>query len=62
MKDLFLSAFGLMGLILLLAGCIGWIRNLIQLFSASFDPLTGEVVLKIIGIFIAPLGAVMGWV
>jgi hypothetical protein len=50
---LFVLAFGLAAF-----GC--WIANIVKLFHSSFDPLTGQVVLRIIGVALAPLGAVMG--
>lgn len=58
MKHLF--QFALIGLFVL--GAIGWVSNIITLFGASFDPFTGELLLRIIGIFVGPLGAVMGWI
>lgn len=48
--------------IIIFAGIGGWIGNIVKLTSASFDPLTGLVVLRAIGVFIAPLGAVMGFI
>lgn len=39
---------------------IGWILNLAQIVKMS--ALTGLMVVKIIGVFIAPLGALMGWI
>lgn len=39
----------------------GWVDNIVKLFYANFDPLTGIVVLRIVGIFVAPLGAVIGY-
>lgn len=40
---------------------IGWIMNIFDLLGASFDPLTGEVVVRLIGIFVFPLGGILGW-
>lgn len=42
------------------AGIIGWIANIVAIFGSSFEPITGELVLRIIGVFVAPLGAIMG--
>ena len=54
---------GLIALVVVvIAGIGGWIANIVQLVNASFDPLTGLVVLRVIGIFIPPLGAVLGYV
>ena len=62
LKEFFYISAGVLAIITILLGLIGWVRNIIQLFTATFHPLTGEIVLKIVGIFIAPLGAIMGWV
>lgn len=51
--------FSLFALILALFG--GWIANIVKIFGMSFDPLTAEAVLRVVGIFLAPLGAVMGY-
>ena len=39
----------------------GWIWNIVKLSDLGLDPLTGEVVIRVVGIFVAPLGAVMGY-
>lgn len=40
----------------------GWIANIVKIFGSSFDPLTAIVVLRCIGIIVAPLGAVLGFI
>lgn len=40
---------------------VGWIMNIIALSHASFSPISGFVILRIAGIFLAPLGGVLGW-
>lgn len=55
MKTYYAVALG----ILITAG-YGWINNIVQIFNAN-DLLTGEMVLRIAGIFVAPLGAVLGY-
>ena len=40
---------------------IGWGLNFIAVFYGSFDPITGQMVMRIIGIFIPPLGGLMGF-
>lgn len=46
----------------ILAGAIGWWSNLLTLFEREVLVLSGETVLRIVGVFVVPLGAVMGWV
>lgn len=41
--------------------CIGWIMNIINLFNTKNFELSGVIILQIIGIFLAPLGVVMGY-
>lgn len=44
---------------------IGWVANLIQIFStmpATFGEMTPFYVAKIIGVVFVPIGSVLGWV
>ncbi len=45
--------------ILALAG--GWIANIVKLCGSSFDHFDGMLIARGIGIFVAPLGAVLGY-
>ncbi len=46
---------------IVLAGCYGWVNNIITLFGMS-DVWTGEGILRVAGIFAAPLGAILGYI
>lgn len=46
---------------IVIIGFVGWISNIIKLIYSDFDPLTGMVVGRVIGIFFAPLGAILGY-
>jgi uncharacterized membrane protein len=46
-------------LLLTLATVIGWVSNIFTLFN--LDTFGGEMVLRVVGIFLAPLGAVLGF-
>ena len=46
-------------LLLISAIFIGWVSNIIKLFS--LDTFSGELVIRVFGIFLAPLGAVLGF-
>jgi hypothetical protein len=49
---------------IILAGAffwVGWVLNLITLFKASYDVVTLELVLRIAGVPLSPLGGLMGW-
>ena len=39
---------------------IGWVMNIVDLVHMSFDPMTGEAIVRIIGVFLVPVGAFMG--
>jgi hypothetical protein len=47
--------------LVVLATLGGWIANIVKLCGSDFDPLTGMVVLRVIGVIVAPLGAVLGY-
>ncbi len=40
----------------------GWAENIIKLAHMSFDPITGMAILRAIGVVLAPLGVVLGYV
>lgn len=39
----------------------GWIANIVKLVGMNFDHITGMLIVRAVGIFLAPLGAVMGY-
>lgn len=47
--------------IILILGMIGWIMNIITIFSTMANPISGVFIVRIVGIIVAPLGAIMGW-
>ena len=47
--------------VLAIGGSIGWVMNIIALIHTNFTPLTGMVVARVIGVFVAPLGAILGF-
>ena len=50
--------------VLFVVGLIGWISNICKLVAASgteISDMTIMVVLRVIGVFAAPLGAVLGF-
>ena len=38
----------------------GWVANIVKLCGMDFGAVTGMLVLRAVGIFVAPLGAVLG--
>lgn len=56
--DLFAS-LGL--LIVMLLGVGGWIANIVKIVSTMADPISGVFIVRIVGIFAFPLGALLGF-
>lgn len=48
-------------LVLAVAGVIGWIMNIMAIAGSDFSNITGLLILRVVGIFIGPLGAVLGY-
>ena len=48
-------------LLVVIAGTTGWVRNIIAVTQSDFTSINGELVVRVIGIPAAPVGAVMGW-
>ncbi len=51
---------GVLALTIVIAGFIGWVMNIVTI-ATTFTELTGLMIIRIVGIFIAPLGAVLGY-
>lgn len=49
-------------LLIAAAGFVGWVLNIVDLAHMDFAHITGMLVIRAIGIVVAPLGAVMGYV
>ena len=48
-------------LLLIIAGAVGWVLNIIAIAHADFAHIGGMLVLRVVGIFVPPLGAVLGF-
>ena len=47
----------------IIIGCFyGWISNIMIIAGSDFSDITGLLVLRVVGIFVAPLGIVLGYV
>lgn len=57
-----IKAFWISVFLMLVAVFCGWVMNLIELFHTEFTTgFTGVLILRVIGVFIVPLGGVMGY-
>jgi len=54
------SLLGLLWLVLWIAGIIGWVLNIIDIFHMAHPLDSGFGILRIVGIFVAPLGSILG--
>ena len=50
-----------MCVMLVLIGAGGWIANVVKIIGTGFDVFTCMLIVRCIGVFIAPLGAVLGY-
>jgi hypothetical protein len=57
----YFSLFSLFMLAIFLLGAVGWVWNIVKIIGTGFDVLTGMLIARCIGVFIAPLGAVLGY-
>ena len=48
-------------LVFALGAGIGYVMNIITLCQSSVEPLTGVLIARVAGIFVAPLGCILGW-
>ena len=48
-------------LLVILAGGFGWCWNIVKLISMSLDPITGLLIVRAIGIFVFPVGMIVGY-
>lgn len=52
----------LMMILAVIAGFGGWIANIVKFVGMDFGAVTGMLVIRAIGIVLAPLGAVLGFI
>ena len=55
------GVFTIFCLLLLGLGAAGWGLNLVKIFHSTLWPLTGELVIRIIGVFVVFIGAIVGF-
>lgn len=61
-KSVDIGIVGVLGLIaLLIAAAAGWVMNIAAIVHALSEPVTGMLIFRCVGIFVAPLGAILGY-
>lgn len=53
---------GMMFFMVFVFGTIGWVMNIYHLYHAVHAEVWTTVVIRAIGVFMAPLGAVLGYI
>ncbi len=61
MKNRGCTVVELLALLAILAAGFGWFANIYKLTTMTFDPITTILIIRAIGIFVPPVGAVMGY-
>jgi hypothetical protein len=58
-----MNSISIAGFLVVIAGIIGWIMNIWKIIDSGFvlAEWGGMQVARVIGVFVAPLGAVLGW-
>lgn len=60
-KDLAHNVIYLIWFAVVIAAGYGWISNLVTVWNSDFTVITGELVVRAIGIFAFPIGAIAGY-
>jgi hypothetical protein len=56
------NTFVLFILLFILTCIVGWVANVVQIVLAISEPITGLYILKCVGVLLAPLGVVLGYI
>ena len=48
--------------LVVLLGSVGWVWNIVKIAGSDFAQITGMLILRVVGVFLAPLGAVLGYI
>lgn len=51
-----------LGIAFILLSIYGWVNNIIIICHSNFDTITGLLVARCFGVFVAPLGVVLGFI
>lgn len=60
-KQLGFTVIEMLVVVLVLVGGTGWIWNIVKIVGSDFGTITGMLVMRVIGVFVAPLGCVLGF-
>ena len=60
-KQLGFTIVEMLVVVLVLVGGTGWIWNIVKIVGSDFGAITGMLAMRVIGVFVAPLGCVLGF-
>lgn len=60
-KQIGFTIIELLTLLIVLFGGFGWCWNIVKLIGMNIDPITGLLVVRAIGIFVFPVGMIVGY-
>ena len=60
-KQLGFTIVEVLVVVLVLVGGTGWIWNVVKIVGSDFGAITGMLVMRVIGVFVVPLGCVLGF-
>ena len=61
-KECGLTSVELVVTVIVLLGSGGWIANIVKLAGCDFAHITGLTIIRAIGVFMPPLGAILGFI
>lgn len=50
-----------MGIAVVAIGAAGWVWNIVKLAGSDFGVFTGLLIVRVVGIFVPPVGAIVGY-
>lgn len=62
MRQLWVTLIELVIVLLFVVGGYGWIYNIIKLIGIVDGGITGMLIARAIGVFVAPLGVILGFI
>ena len=54
-------AGALTGIVLMLAAIVGYILNIVKIIGLIGREISAEIVVRCVGVFFVPMGAIAGW-
>lgn len=56
-----MKQFLLVPVVIAVLCAVGWIMNLVTIYHSDFNQLTGQLIVRLIGVIFVPVGSVIGY-